>query len=96
MCPQGEIRKLVAEAIRARGQAGLGLNDLSASTQIGYKACRAAIGNLMRAKQIEIVGREKQPHAKQWVALYAVIDRPDPAPPPSSVALQTALMTFGR
>lgn len=71
------------------------LCDLAARTQIGYACCRRTLDNAIRAAQIEIVGREKRPHCKQWVALYDVVQPGDlPQADAAVVELQAALSAW--
>lgn len=94
MRPPGEIRKLITDTIKATGQA-MPLCDIAAKTQIGYGACRIAINNAVRAKALEIVGHEKRPHCKQWVALYDVVQPGDlPQADAAVVELQAALSAW--
>lgn len=91
MRPPGEIRKLITDTIKAQGES-MPLCDIAATTQIGYGACRIAINNAVRAKALEIVGHEKRPHCKQWVALYDVVQPGEPTRTDAAVAdLQAAM-----
>jgi len=91
MRPPGEIRKLITDTIKARGEP-MPLRDIAAVTQIGYGTCRTTINNAVRAGVLEIVGHEKRAHCKQWVALYDVVRPGDMPQAVAAVAeLQTAL-----
>lgn len=94
MRPPGEIRKLITDTIKAKGES-MPLCDIAAKTQIGYGACRIAINNAVRAKVLQIVGHEKRPHCKQWVALYDLVPVGElPQAEAAVVELQAALSTW--
>lgn len=91
MRPAGEIRKLITDTIKTHGKP-MALCDIAAATQIGYDACRVALSNAVRAEVLEIVGREKRAHSKQWVALYDLVKPCELArAEPAVVELQAAL-----
>ncbi len=71
----GEVRTVLLGALREQGP--LPLRDLAHMCQIGYDAARYTLQNATRAGVVEIVGNEKRPHSKKWVALYGLA--PDPA-----------------
>lgn len=94
MRPPGEIRKLITDTIKAKGEP-MPLCDIAAATQIGYGCCRRTLDNAVRAKVLEIVGHEKRPHCKQWVALYDVVQPGDlPQAEAAVVELQAALSAW--
>lgn len=85
---------MITDTIKAKGDA-MPLCDIAAKTQIGYGACRMAINNAVRANVLEIVGREKRPHCKQWVALYDVVQPGElPQAEAAVVELQAALSAW--
>lgn len=92
MRPEGEVRQVIVEALRAAGP--LALCDIATKTQVGYLACRRAIDNAVRANRLEIVGREKRAHCKQWVALYDVVRAAEQPPPQAVPDLQAALSAW--
>lgn len=88
--PQGEIRQAIFDTLRAQG--AMPQRDIAERTQVGLDACRSTIENAVRAGQLEIVGREKRPHCKQWVALYALAAEPAAeATPPGILLLDAAI-----
>lgn len=57
-----------------RKQGAMPMCELAERSQVGYDACRQTVSNALRAERLAIVGHEKRPHAKQWVALYDVVE----------------------
>lgn len=90
--PAGEVRQVIFETLRERG--AMPLCDLVVETQVGYDACKLAVNNAVRAERLEIVGHEKRPHCKQWVAMYDLVDPAEKsasAPQPGIVLLDDTL-----
>lgn len=88
--PAGEVRQVIFDMLRQEG--AMPLCELAQRTQVGYDACRQTISNGLRAERLAIVGHEKRPHAKQWVALYDVVEpaaEADTAPQPGIVLLDS-------
>jgi predicted ArsR family transcriptional regulator len=80
--PHGEIRTAILAALEAHGP--MSLRDLAYKCLVGVDACRRTLENLVRAEVIEIVGREKRPHCKKWVALYDLVRKLQDAAPEMS------------
>ncbi len=59
--------------------------DLAVRTKVGREALQTTLENMVRHGALEIVGSEKRPHSKRWVALYDV-------PNPVSVAAPSAAL----
>lgn len=75
--PQGELRKVIASAMR--DQPPMALRDIAVRCQIGYKAARCTVNTMKRAGQLAVVGYEKRPYPREyvrmrWVALYELAD----------------------
>ena len=75
--PAGDVRRAIYAALQQQGP--LPLREIAVHSQVGYGACRCAVSNALRANRLAIVGRAKVAHAKQWVALYDVVETPQPA-----------------
>lgn len=71
MRPPQEVSQAVLTAL-ALGPCTL--RDVCERAQVGYKAARASLGNLKRAKKVQICGQEKRAHAKGWCRLYELVD----------------------
>jgi hypothetical protein len=95
--PAGEVRQAIFNTLRQEG--AMPLCELAQRTQVGYEACRQTVSNGLRSERLAIVGHEKRPHAKQWVAMYDVVEpatdaEPAGKPQPGIVLLDSALRSW--
>lgn len=93
-----EVSRAILDAI---SQGPCTMRDAAERAQVGYKAARATIGNLTRAKKLQICGQEKRAHARGWCRLYEVVQLQEPEEAPTAEALGarvlgSALANWGR
>jgi hypothetical protein len=75
MRPAGEVRSVIADALRQVGP--MTLRDIAERCQVGYDACRRTLDNMVRGRAVHIVGSEKREHCDKWVALYDLVPEPE-------------------
>ena len=81
--PPGEVRQALLATLRLAGP--LSTRDAAARAQVGLSAAQRTMDNALRAGAVLVVGHEKRPHCKKWVALYQAVDpAPDVAPEPEA------------
>jgi HEAT repeat protein len=96
MRPAGEVRSVIADALRQVGP--MTLRDIAERSQVGYDACRRTLDNMVRALAVHIVGYEKREHCDKWVALYDLVPDPETCSDATSgaVLLESAMALWSR
>ena len=91
--PRGEVRAALLAVPVVHGPSTL--RDLFERSNLGYDKARQTVQDCVRSGDLVVVGHERRPHAKRWVALYDVPEVVEAEPGHDAAAAQPVVMDGG-